>query len=78
MELEIRSTPVTTSGEVNFDIPIGGRIAFWLQDPTYILGMEGAHYNFNLPVSDFIDFAQVRLLPPLQEYRSPPDFASYW
>lgn len=59
MELEIKSEPSIKEGTVDFIIPLLGSLSIWLKDPIALPDIEGYHYNFNIPVGEFIELAIV-------------------
>lgn len=71
MELQISSIPFVKRGNITYTVNLRGGVSLWFNDPVYVQGVEGQHYNFFFPVSDFIRVAQVGL-PQLAAYISGP------
>lgn len=61
MELEISTVPYTKEGTINYFIPILGGFSFWTEKPIKIPPSDSYHYNWNLPIQDFLEVATVSL-----------------
>ena len=61
IDLEIRSIPTTKEGFVPYYIPLDGAISVWLEDAIAVSPDSGNHFNWNIPVSDMVEIAEVWL-----------------
>ena len=60
VELEISTVPYFKEGIVDYTIPMTGAISFWTERKIHIPPVEGWHFNYNLPIDDIIEVAEVR------------------